>query len=45
MFRIGQEEIDAVARVIKSRSLFKVNNVLQESMHAEEELKAKMKKN
>ncbi len=42
MFRIGQDEINAVARVIESRSLFKVNDALQESRHAEEELKAKM---
>lgn len=42
MYRIGKEEIDAVARVIESRSLFKVNNSLQESMHAEEELKEKL---
>ena len=40
MYRIGQEEIDAVARVIEQRSLFKINNKLQETMHAEEEIKA-----
>lgn len=40
MYRIGQEEIDAVARVIEQRSLFKINNKLQETMHAEEEMKA-----
>ena len=28
MYRIGQPEIDAVARVIESRSLFKINKVL-----------------
>ena len=40
MYRIGQEEVDAVARVIASRQLFKINNGLQETMHAEEELSA-----
>lgn len=38
MYRIGQEEIDAVERVIRSRNLFKVNKACQESMHAEEDL-------
>ena len=38
MYRIGQEEIDAVARVIRSKKLFKVNEACRESMHAEEEL-------
>ncbi len=39
MYRIGKEEIDAVARVIQSKQLFKVNKGdLQETMHAEEEL-------
>ena len=38
MYRIGQEEIDAVARVIDSRLLFKINNGLQETIHAENEL-------
>ena len=38
MYRIGQEEIDAVERVIRSRNLFKVNKAYQESMHAEEDL-------
>ncbi|MBO7177138.1 MAG: DegT/DnrJ/EryC1/StrS family aminotransferase, partial [Clostridia bacterium] len=39
MYRIGQEEIDAVAKVIEQRSLFKINKKLQETMHAEEEMK------
>lgn len=38
MFRIGQEEIDAVARVISSGKLFKVNDANKETMHAEEEI-------
>lgn len=29
MYRIGQEEIDAVAKVIESKQLFKVNNALR----------------
>ena len=42
MYRIGEEEIRAVERVIKSKELFKVNGgALQETMHAEEELRAK----
>ena len=41
MFRIGEEEKAAVARVIDSRSLFKINNSLQECMHCEEEMKEK----
>ena len=40
MYRIGKEEIDAVAQVIEQRSLFKINKKLQETMHAEEEMKA-----
>ena len=40
MYRIGQEEIDAVAKVIEQRSLFKINNKLQETKHAEEEMRA-----
>ena len=31
MFRIGQEEADAVARVIASGELFRVNTALQEA--------------
>ena len=38
MYRIGQEEIDAVERVIRSRNLFKVNKACQESKYAEEDL-------
>ena len=38
MYRMGQEEIDAVARAIEHRSLFKINNQLQETLHAEEEI-------
>ena len=41
MYRIGQAEKDAVARVIDSGKLFKINNGLQEVLHAEEEIKAK----
>ncbi len=42
MFRIGQEEKDAVARVIDSRELFKVNGgALQETMNFEKELMEK----
>ena len=40
MYRIGQEEIDAVTRVIQSRNLFKINGGNQEVFHFEEELKA-----
>lgn len=39
MYRIGQEEIDAVANAIRERSLFKINKSLQETMHAEEEMR------
>ena len=41
MYRIGQEEIDAVTRVIQSRNLFKINGGNQEVFHFEEELKEK----
>ena len=40
MYRIGQEEIDAVERVIRSRKLFKINEAGKETMHAEEEINA-----
>ena len=40
MYRIGQEEIDAVAEAINRRCLFKINNSLQETKHAEEEMQA-----
>lgn len=42
MYRIGQEEIDAVARVIGSRTLFRVNNGLREAQQFEQELAAKV---
>ena len=42
MYRIGQEEIDAITRVIKSRDLFKINGGAKECMHFEEELKEKL---
>lgn len=42
MYRMGQEEINAVARVIESRELFKVNSgSLQEAYNFEKELKEK----
>ncbi|MBR3942647.1 MAG: DegT/DnrJ/EryC1/StrS family aminotransferase [Clostridia bacterium] len=44
MFRIGQEEIDAVARVINAKQLFKVNNgELQETANCEKEMREKFK--
>lgn len=39
MFRIGQEEIDAVARAINSRDFFKINNSGRECYSFEEEWK------
>ena len=42
MYRIGQEEIDAVARVIRSGDLFKVNGGACEVMHFEQELCEKL---
>ncbi len=43
MYRMGQEEINAVARVIESGELFKVNSgSLQESYNFEKELKEKV---
>ncbi len=41
MFRIGEEEIEAVARVIRSGKMFKVNDGLQETSHCEEEIREK----
>ena len=42
MYRIGQEEKDAVARVIDSKELFKVNGgTLQETANFEKEMKEK----
>lgn len=37
MYRIGQEEIDAVARTLMSRDFFKINNSGKEVLHFEEE--------
>jgi len=42
MFRIGQEEIDAVARVINSKQLFRINNEGKEAESFEKELAEKM---
>lgn len=39
MYRIGQEEIDAVARAINSHDFFKINRSGQEVLHFEEEWK------
>lgn len=39
MYRIGQEEIDAVARVIRSGQLFKINDAGRECLQFEEEWK------
>ena len=40
MYRMGQEEIDAVARVINSKQLFKVNSgELQETANCEKEMR------
>ncbi len=41
MYRIGQEEKEAAARVIDSKNFFKVNNGLKEVEHAEKEIKEK----
>ena len=38
MYRIGQEEAEAVRRVIDSKQLFKINSGLHETQRAEEEL-------
>lgn len=35
MYRIGNEEIEAVARVIRSGALFKINGGAQEVRHFE----------
>lgn len=37
MFRMGQEEIDAVARVIESKELFRINDALKEAEHFDKE--------
>lgn len=39
MYRIGQEEIDAVARAIKTKDFFKINGSGKEVLHFEEEWK------
>lgn len=39
MYRIGQEEIDAVARTLMSRDFFKINGSGREVLHFEEEWK------
>ncbi|MGN1345575.1 MAG: DegT/DnrJ/EryC1/StrS family aminotransferase [Eubacteriales bacterium] len=39
MYRIGQEEVDAVARAIFSRDFFKINGAGREVFHFEEEWK------
>ena len=42
MYRIGQEEINAVKKVIESGQLFKINDgPLQECMNFEQELREK----
>lgn len=41
MYRYGQEEIDAVARVINSRALFKINGAGREVMNFQEEIQKK----
>lgn len=40
MYRIGKEEIEAVARAINSRDFFKINGSGREAYHFEEEWKA-----
>lgn len=46
MYRIGNEEIEAVRRVIESKKLFKVNDgALKETMNAEKELAEKFGSN
>ena len=42
MFRIGQEEIDELSKVISTKSLFKINNGEQESKKVENHLKTKL---
>ncbi len=39
MFRIGKEEIDAVARVIESKQLFKCNDALKETENCERDMR------
>jgi len=42
MYRIGQEEIEALKNVIETRSMFRINSGLQESKKVEETLKTMM---
>ena len=44
MYRIGQEEIDALARTLMTRDFFKINNSGQEVLRFEEEWKQAMGK-
>lgn len=39
MYRIGKEEIDAVAKVIETKDFFKINDSLHEAENAEEDMK------
>ena len=41
MYRVGKEEVEAVARVVAAKQFFKINDDLQETMHAEEEIREK----
>ena len=41
MYRVGKEEVEAIARVVDTKQFFKINEGLQETMHAEEEIRAK----
>ncbi len=42
MYRIGQEEIDEVTRVIRSKNLFKINDACHETESFEQELCEKL---
>lgn len=39
MYRIGQEEIAELTKVIETKSMFKINNGLKESEQVENKLK------
>ena len=39
MYRIGKEEIAELTRVIETRSMFKINNGMQETYKVEEKLR------
>jgi len=41
MYRIGQEEIEELRQVIETRSMFKINKGLQETMQVEQSLREK----